>query len=119
MDPVVLDTDVASLRFKGQLPMPIFARLAGRRPLITFVTLAELTKWAELRKWGHTRRVELAHWLAGVAVLPGTEDVAAVWGKITAAAIQRGRPRPMNDTWIAACCLVHDLPLGYTQREGL
>ena len=23
----------------------------------------------------------------------------------------RGRPRPVNDTWIAACCLVHDLPL--------
>ncbi len=24
---------------------------------------------------------------------------------------QRGRPRPINDTWIAACCLVADLPL--------
>ena len=24
---------------------------------------------------------------------------------------RRGRPRPVNDTWIAACCLVRDLPL--------
>lgn len=24
---------------------------------------------------------------------------------------QRGRPRPQNDTWIAACCLVDNLPL--------
>lgn len=23
----------------------------------------------------------------------------------------RGRPRPVNDTWIAACCLVDQLPL--------
>ena len=23
----------------------------------------------------------------------------------------RGRPRPANDTWIAACCLVERLPL--------
>jgi toxin FitB len=22
-----------------------------------------------------------------------------------------GAPRPVNDTWIAACCLVRDLPL--------
>jgi hypothetical protein len=25
--------------------------------------------------------------------------------------MRRGRPRPQNDTWIAACCLVYDLPL--------
>jgi predicted nucleic acid-binding protein len=22
-----------------------------------------------------------------------------------------GRPRPVNDTWVAACCLAYDLPL--------
>jgi len=128
VDPVVLDTDVASLRFKGQLPVPMFARLAGRRPLITFVTLAELTKWTDLRKWGSTRRSELTHWLADMAVLPGSEDVAIAWGQISAAAIERGRPRPANDTWIAACCLVYDLPLAtrnvkdfddFVQHEGL
>jgi predicted nucleic acid-binding protein len=128
VEPVVLDTDVASLRFKGKLPSPMYARLAGRRPLITFVTLAELTKWADLRKWGATRRAELTRWLAHMAVLPGTEDVATAWGQISAAAIQRGRPRPINDTWIAACCLVYDLPLAthnvkdfddFVQHEGL
>jgi toxin FitB len=46
--PLVLDTDVASLRFKGELP---------------------------------------------------------------ASAIRRGRPRPVNDTWIATCCLAYELPL--------
>jgi len=128
VDPVVLDTDVASLRFKGELRPSMFGHLIGRRPLITFVTHAELTKWAELRKWGTTRRTQLAHWLAGMAVLPGTEDVATAWGQISAAAIQRGRPRPINDTWIAACCLVYDLPLAthnvkdfddFVQHEGL
>ena len=39
------------------------------------------------------------------------EDVARSWGRISAAAIQRGRPRPANDTWIAACALTYDLPL--------
>jgi len=107
----VLDTDVASFRFKGGLPTSLFARLVDRQPLITFVTRAELTKWADLREWGATRRARLAHWLAAMAVLPGTEDVATTWGRISAAAIRRGRPRPINDTWIAACCLVYELPL--------
>jgi toxin FitB len=40
----------------------------------------------------------------------------------------RGRARPTNDTWIAACCLVRDLPLAtlnlkdftdFAQHEGL
>jgi predicted nucleic acid-binding protein len=128
VDPVVLDTDVASLRFKEKLPASLVKRLVGRRPLITFVTHAEMTKWAELREWGTARRTRLANWLAGMAVLPGTEEVAAAWGCISAAAIRRGRPRPVNDTWIAACCLVYDLPLAtlnvkdfidFVEHEGL
>jgi len=128
VDPIVLDTDVASLRFKGELPTSMFARLAGRQPLITFVTLGEMTKWTALRQWGTERRSRLAHWLAGMAVLPGTEDVAVTWGRISAAAIQRGRARPINDTWIAACCLVYNLPLAtlnvkdfadFAEHEGL
>lgn len=26
-------------------------------------------------------------------------------------ATQRGRPRPVHDTWVAACCAAYDLPL--------
>ncbi|WP_211589995.1 hypothetical protein [Microbispora sp. H11081] len=43
--------------------------------------------------------------------LPGDEDVAVTWGKLSAAGMKRGRARPMNDMWIAACCLTHGLPL--------
>jgi toxin FitB len=39
------------------------------------------------------------------------EAVAIKWGQLQARAQQRGRPRPVNDTWIAACCLVDELPL--------
>ena len=37
--------------------------------------------------------------------------VAARWGEIQAYAQLRGRPRPANDSWIAAGCLVRDVPL--------
>lgn len=111
MDRVILDTGVSLLSLKRRLPSPALSRLIGRQPCVTFVTLGELTQWAELRQWGRRNRVALEMWLDGVIVLPYNEDVARSWGRISAAAIQRGRPRPANDTWIAACALTYDLPL--------
>ncbi|SEF92707.1 hypothetical protein SAMN04489712_102534 [Thermomonospora echinospora] len=111
MDRVVLDTDVASLSLKRRVPSPVMTRLIGKQPCITFITLGELTQWAELRQWGRRNREALDHWLNGVIVLPYTDDVAVTWGRISAAAIRRGRPRPANDSWIAACALAYGLPL--------
>jgi predicted nucleic acid-binding protein len=128
VEPIVLDTDVASLIFKGNAPASLMPKLAGLRPCITFVTMAEMTKWAELRSWGVQRRERLARWLDHLVVLPGTEDVGRTWGRISALADRRGRPRPINDTWIAACCLVYEAPLAtlnvkdyvdFVEHEGL
>jgi toxin FitB len=107
----VLDTDVASASFRNRLPERLRARLAGQTLCISFVTLGELTKWATLRSWGPRRLGELAVWRQHVAVLEYDEAVAIKWGQLQARAQQRGRPRPVNDTWIAACCLVDELPL--------
>ena len=107
---VVLDADVASQSFKRR-PAPILNRLVGFDPVITFVTRAELTKWAEVHSWGPHNRQRLATWLAGMPTLPGGDAVADVWGVLAAAASKRGRPRPQNDMWIAAACLAYGLPL--------
>ncbi|MGH3977391.1 MAG: hypothetical protein ACRDRZ_00035 [Pseudonocardiaceae bacterium] len=42
---VVLDTDVASLSIKQQLPPVLVRELIGVQVGITFVTLGELTRW--------------------------------------------------------------------------
>jgi predicted nucleic acid-binding protein len=51
-----------------------------------------------------------------------------VWRELQAHAQNRGRARPANDTWIAACCLARDLPLAtlnvkdfadFAEHEGL
>jgi hypothetical protein len=61
-------------------------------------------------------------------MLPYNEAVARRWGEISVYATSRGRPRPQNDSWIAACCLVYDLPLAtlnikdfadFAEYEGL
>ncbi len=107
----MLDTDVASRSFKGRLPDALAARLVGHQPLLTFVTVGELTQWTKLRNWGPRNRSMLDQWLADKPVIPGAKSIAVIWGELSAAATMRGRPRPVNDTWIAACCLAYDLPL--------
>lgn len=128
MDRVVLDTDVASLSFKRQLPPWLLGELIGRQPAVTFVTEGELGKWAMRRQWGTVRQQRMACWLGHIPVLHSTDDIAAVWGEIAASADRRGRPRPQNDTWVAACCLAYDLPLAtlnlkdfrdFAEHEGL
>jgi hypothetical protein len=108
---IVLDTDVASNSLRDRLTDPLRSRLAGNSLLITFVTLGELTKWTVLRNWGPSRLADLARWRQHVALLPFDEAIAIKWGEMQANAQLRGRPRPVNDSWIAACCLAHDLPL--------
>jgi predicted nucleic acid-binding protein len=128
VSPVVLDTDVASAALKERVPQELDRRLAGRPLAITFVTVGELTQWTFVRHWGTERRAGLDRFFARVVVLPYSVRVAAIWGEIQAHAQLRGRPRPVNDSWIAACCLARELPLAtlnikdyvdYTEHEGL
>jgi len=125
---VVVDTDVASAILKGQLPDSLRRRLAGQRLAVAFVTVGELTQWTYLHRWGPQRRAGLQAFFASVVVLPGSFRAATIWGEIQAHARLRGRPRPVNDSWIAACCLVRELPLAtfnikdfadFAEHEGL
>jgi predicted nucleic acid-binding protein len=95
---------------------------------ITFVTVGELMKWRVLRSWGPSRTDELARWRQDVGVLAYDEAAADKWGQLQAGVQRRGRPRPQNDAWIAACCPVDDLPLAtlnikdftdFAEHEGL
>jgi predicted nucleic acid-binding protein len=60
---------------------------------------------------GTSERRRHARFLSQLLVLPYDQRVAAQWGELQAGGQLRGRPRPVNDSWIAACCLVRDLPL--------
>lgn len=64
-DYVVLDTDVASLSFRDRLASPMSTLLAGRITCVKFVTIGEMTKWAELRDWS---RATGSDWISGCPV---------------------------------------------------
>lgn len=117
MSIVVLDTDAASLLHRRRLERHDAQHLIGATPAVTFVTVGEFHKGMALRSWGERRRAELVSWIGRFLVVPYGEDVARRWGELAAAAQQRGRPRPVNDTWIAACCIDGDVPLLTLNRK--
>ena len=128
MSYVVLDTDVASAVLRGKLPPSLRTQLTGKSLAITFVTVGELTVWTARRNWGPRKLSDLAAWRHHVVTLPYDDAIAETWGMLQARASHRGRPRPVNDTWIAACCLVERLPLAtlntkdfedFSEYEGL
>ncbi|HZR94019.1 MAG TPA: type II toxin-antitoxin system VapC family toxin [Gaiellaceae bacterium] len=111
---VVLDTDVASKLQRGAVPADLRDYLDGKRIAVTFVSVGEFYKGAYQRGWGPKRITELERWLRNVVVLPYDVGVSRKWGEISAI---KGRPVPVNDAWIAACCLRHDLPLATLNRR--
>jgi len=111
MGDVVIDTDVASVLQKGRAPAWVNRQMAGQRVWLTFVTVAALWKWAEVRSWGPASRDQLGSWLTSRPVIPYDDEVAKVWARLAGGAQRRGRPRPQNDTWVAACSVRHGLPL--------
>jgi toxin FitB len=125
---IVLDTDATSLYRKGRLPPPLVDLVRRNGIYISFVTVGELHKWALLWNWGRARRGGLELWLDEVPILSDGPGVAQTWSGLAARAQRRGRTRPDNDTWIAACCIESGLPLvtlnrrdfaDFAEHEGL
>ncbi|MGO1056706.1 PIN domain-containing protein [Crossiella sp. CA198] len=108
---IVLDTDVTSNLYKRNLPADLEDKLKQYEPTITFITAAEMRQWAVVRKWGQARTGALAHWLRMLPVFDSTLRISTTWGDISGRARIVGRPTPHNDTWVAAVCLTHGLPL--------
>lgn len=117
MRDVVIDTDVASQIQKRRTPAWAVRHLAGARVWLTFVSVGELAKWAEVRGWGARSRRRMDTWVGLRPVIPYDAGVCRTWGQLAGAGQLRGRTPPQNDTWVAACCIFYDLPLLTLNRK--
>jgi tRNA(fMet)-specific endonuclease VapC len=118
MTGVVVDTDVVSYIFKNHpFGSRYDAELSGRIPLISFMTVAEIERWALQYRWG-TRRVQsLRTFLQRFTVVPSSPDLCREWAEIMVAAQAVGRRIESADAWIAATALLHDTPLLTNNRN--
>src|SRR5271166_6236121 len=89
---VVVDTDVISYLFKSHpTAFQYLPDLAGRTPMVCFMTLAELDRWVLEARWGEGRRKRLREYLERFLVMPYDRDLCAKWADVTVAAQACGR----------------------------
>ena len=112
MTEVVVDTDVVSFLFKNH---PIGHRydpeLAGRVPLISFMTVAEVERWAIQYNWSSQRLHWLHLYLKRFTVVPSSPDLCRKWAEVMVAAQAAGRRIETADAWIAAAALLYRVSL--------
>ena len=78
-DAVVVDTDVTSFLFKNHSIAALYERdVVGKTLMISFMSLAELDRWAIQAKWGETRRGWLRSYLDRFVILPYNRALCTV-----------------------------------------
>ena len=118
MTEVVVDTDVVSFLIKNH---PIGYRydpeLIGRVPLISFMTVAELERWALQYQWRSKRLHWLHLYLQRFVVVPSSADLCHKWAEAMVASQAAGRRIESADAWIAATALLYKVPLVTHNRK--
>ena len=114
----LVDTDVVSFLLKRDSRATLYRpHLADRRLIISFMTLAELDRWALERNWGEARRARMEEQLRRYVVYPSDRALRRTWAEVMVTARRRGQPIQTADAWIAATALLHGLPLVSHNRK--
>src|SRR3954470_22333000 len=112
MASLLVDTDVASFIFKqDSRAAPYAADLNGAILLVSFMTYAELHRWALQAGWGERRSRAFETYLRRFAIVPWDEPLCQEWAVVTHAADRGGRPIAHADAWQAATARYLGVPL--------
>ena len=112
MASAVVDTDVVSFLFKRDSRAELYRpHLTGRLLVVSFMTIAELDRWALARKWEEARRARMEQHLRNFVVYPFDRALCLKWAEVSDKAQRNGHPISCADAWIAATALLYDIPL--------
>lgn len=109
---LILDTCIVSYFMKKHTVAEDYISLIqGCVHAISFITVGELYRWAEEKKWGDKRRINLEATLRNFIVIPYDNEIARCYGRLVAERNSKGKPIGDNDAWIAACAVRHSVSL--------
>jgi len=112
MTEIIVDTDVVSFLFKNHYIGQLYdADVAGRAAGVSFMTVAEVERWALQYRWGSQRVHWLRLFIGRFTVVPSSPDLCRKWAEVMVAAQASGRRIETADAWIAATALLYDAPL--------
>ncbi len=117
-DACVVDTDVVSYLFKRDTRAEACrSYLVGAVPLVSFMAIAELERWALQSTSGAARRRSFATFIEQHTIVYADRDLCRTWARIADRTRRRGRPIPVADAWIAATAIAPGVPLPTNDRS--
>ena len=113
MTEIVVDTDVISFGFRNDSRFTYYLpHMQGLRPLMSFMTLAEIEFGVQRRNWGQERRQQLEDYLNQYySVIHSNDALCRIWALLKAESEFAGRILPATDAWNAALAVLLDVPL--------
>ena len=106
----VLDTNVVSFLMKQKPLRKLYRRhLVGHRPVVSFMTVAELLEGADRAHWGSDKRQELERTLNSFLLVHSIRQLCEIWAQVRTE--RRRQPIATDDAWIAATALAYECPL--------
>ena len=116
--PIVLDTSVVSLLFRGNDPVTYYReQIRGHRLLISFQTLEESWFGAVKNGWSDRRKNTLRQHLDQFEVFWPTLDMVQISAELRSEREKAGRRLNTADAWIAATAILLDCPLASHDRD--
>ncbi|HMR83490.1 MAG TPA: type II toxin-antitoxin system VapC family toxin [Niabella sp.] len=113
---ILLDTTVVIELFKGNAT--VLANLKGTEFVnISSIVLGELLLGAYRSSNAKKHLAQINSFLQKSHVLPATAEVASMYAVIKSNLLNKGRPIPENDIWIAATALQQGLTLLTTDKH--
>lgn len=123
---VVVDTDVVSFMFKQDTRAALYRpHVDDKLSIVSFMTLAELDRWALEYNWGEARRRNMEVFMQDFLFSFSDRALCGKWAQAICSARRNGRPIRTADAWIAATVLLNNVPLvthnrsNYLGVEGL
>ena len=112
MTAIVVDTDVISFIFKNHsIGSRYNPDLIGKVAVISFMSVAELERWAIQYKWSSQRLHWLRTYLSRFTVVPSSPSLCCKWAEVMVLAQAAGRRIECADAWIAATALLYEAAL--------
>jgi len=106
----LLDTN-AVIRFLNDDPALIAIVRQTDELFVSVISLGELYFGANKSKRQRENRRRVNNFIKSSTVLDCNRETAAKYGDIRAQLMEKGKPIPHNDIWIAAAALQYDLSL--------
>lgn len=114
----VVDTDVISYLFRRDTRAEVYRPyLTDVSLAVSFMTVAELDRWALQRNWGPARQNRMAGLLDQFTIVLADRDLCRTRAEVSDQARRRGHPIQVADAWIVATAIALGVPLVTNNRD--